>query len=216
MTTAIFIPTFGRADQISSVYENCLESTDEPIKIYFILEKKDILSIAVCEMLKYNFIINTGAPKYSACINTAFKQTDEPLFFCAADDLDFQKDWLKIAKSKLSDQIRVVGTNDLLNNFVALGVHATHFLVKRSYIDKQTGTIDQSFPVLYEYDHNYTDTEFIGTARFRNAFAPCLESVVKHVHANRDETTEKTLRNASLDAQLYHSRKHLWREIYPF
>lgn len=219
MTTAIFIPTLKRPQRIAAIISNLRETTEDPYELYFILEKWDQASISECERLKANYILNSGKGTYASCINTAFRRTSESFFFCGADDILFHLHWLHHARSKMVDPIRVVGTNDLWNNFVLAGIHATHFLVDRSYILSLGGVIDWSGIVLNEgYDHNYCDTEFIGTARFRGVFAPCLESVVEHLHANKvhDEVVDKTLANAMADARLFHSRKHLWNEQYPF
>ncbi len=88
------------------------------------------------------------------------------------------------ALAQMRDPVQVVGTNDLLNTDVLQGTHATHYLIDRRYID-QAGGVPGAPPgiVLFEgYGHNFTDTEFIAVARARGVFAPCLASVVEHVH----------------------------------
>jgi hypothetical protein len=144
---------------------------------------------------------------------------DYDYVFLAADDLNFHPGWdtevLRVMNAL--DHIKVVGTNDLLNGYVERGIHATHYLIDRTYINDPGGVIDgEKGHVLFEgYDHNFTDTEFIGTAKARAVFAPCLTSVVEHMHpvigkGLADETFAKTQANMGPDGDLYESRKHLW------
>ena len=113
--------------------------------------------------------------------------------------------------------LRVVGTNDLCNPYVSAGMHSTHSLVDRRYLDEVGGTVDAGpgsfLPTCFQ--HNYTDTEFIGTAKMRAVFAPCLDSVVEHLHWSlgltpEDATTAKTIAHLDDDGRLYDERKDLW------
>jgi hypothetical protein len=112
------------------------------------------------------------------------------------------------------DPIKVVGTNDLANPDVLAGSHATHYLVARDYATN--GVVDAPGLMLYEgYDHNWTDTEFIETARHRGVFMPCLASVVEHRHwawgkASMDETYSKGCRNERVDQMHFLERRALW------
>lgn len=210
-TVAIFIPTYRRPESILRVVKNIHEATLEPHEIYFIIERKDIVSRDVLRQHKYKYFYNERGT-YASAINTAFKHTKEPLFFCGADDLKFHKDWLSYA---LMVDASVVGTNDLYNPMVTSGTSATHYLVKRKYIERMGGTVDDSFPVLYEYKHNYCDTEFIETAKKRACFKPCLDSIVEHLHwgagkSKRDETYDKNNATAHIDLQTFVQRKQLW------
>jgi hypothetical protein len=111
----------------------------------------------------------------------------------------------------------VVGTNDLLNPYVLAGSHSTHSLVARWYLDEHGGVVDMgpgSF-LPESYDHNFTDTEFIGTAKMRARFRPCLEAVVEHLHvltgkSPADATHERSVRGFADDSALYDARRDLW------
>jgi hypothetical protein len=111
----------------------------------------------------------------------------------------------------------VVGTNDLCNPYVSAGMHSTHSLVDRRYLDEVGGVVDAGpgsfLPTCFT--HQFTDTEFIGTAKMRAVFAPCLDSVVEHLHWSlgltpSDATTAKTIAHLDDDAALYDERKELW------
>lgn len=214
MTTDIFIPIL-RTERIEKIVANIGSSTNESYNIYFIVEKPDFDRLAVNSGNNYSVLLNKRSATYAGAINSAYEQTNGDYFFTGADDLEFQKDWLEIALRKMKD-FDVVGTNDLMNKHVLKGEKATHYLVKRSYIEKHQGTIDKTYPVLFEYNHNYCDWEFIETAIKRKAFTPCLESIVKHNHwtkgrSKRDSVYEKNDLTKNKDLETFNSRKHLWK-----
>lgn len=210
----IFIPSLHRPHRISDIISNIRTQTSVKHKIYFIFEKDDFTSIQLAENQKCEVVINEGSPSYAGAINTAFKKSKGECFFMGADDLLFHEDW-DIPARKLLDYYGVVGTNDLYNPNVLDGRTSTHSLVSRKYINEYGGTADNSFPVLFEYKHNYCDTEFIDTAKKRGQFKPCLESVVEHLHWSRgmsgkDATYDKGDMTAGEDHQTFTKRSHLW------
>jgi hypothetical protein len=210
--TDIFIPTL-RINRISDIVKNISNTTFAPYRIYFIVEKPDF------ELLngssRREILLNHRSATYAGAINSAFEQTDGETFFCGADDLQFYPHWLETALEYI-DEYGVVGTNDKLNIHVKAKEHATHYLVSRDYIKKYGGTADKTFPVLYEYLHNYCDTEFIQTAIKRHEFKPCLESIVKHEHWTKDKSKmdsiyRKSHKTKNIDLETFNSRKHLWK-----
>ena len=63
--------------------------------------------------------------------------------FAGADDLNFHPGWDTAALAVMDGWVQVVGTNDLLNPYVTAGLHATHYLVDRRYLDDVGGVVDQ-------------------------------------------------------------------------
>lgn len=213
---AILIPTYGRAYKLEALLKNILESTLIDIGVYFIVESSDKESMEKLMSMEYaNMIINKRKESYAGAINTAYEQVLAEYYFAGGDDLNFHFGWLEKCLA-LTDKYSVIGTNDLLNREVMRGTHATHYLVRRDYLEVTGGTIDHTFPFLYEYEHNYTDREFIETAQARGAFIPCLESIVEHIHfgnkkAVYDATYQKNQATLSKDRGLYFSRQALWK-----
>ncbi len=180
-SVAIFIPTYKRAHKLIKVYENAKNSSPQVTNVYFIIEKDDKESIDVIKKNQLPYFINERSRNYAGAINTAYLKTKEKYFFCGADDLDFKPGWLEICLKKMIDPIKVVGTNDLHHHRFKRKheIGATHYLVLSE-----------------NYFHNYTDCEFIETARLRGLFAPCLEAIVAHLHFSlhlspKDETYAK-------------------------
>jgi hypothetical protein len=214
MPVAILIPTYHRAHKIAEVTCNALDSTDHA-NVYFIVEPDDHESItAVVGTVGANLILNRRKNNYAGAINTGVIDTDEPYVFAGADDLNFHQGWFEAAVALMKKPIEVVGTNDLGNPSVMRGEHATHYLVSRNYATQ--GVADREGIMLHEgYDHNWCDSEFIQTAKWRGRFAPCLESKVEHLHvawgkARMDETYTKGFSNEGIDARLFQERSELW------
>lgn len=217
----ILIPTYDRADRMERVAANVREATTVEHRLTFALEDNDTPSIEIAERNGFNYTVNERARNYSGAINTAYKRSDASFFFAAADDLKFHPGWAEAALAKMTDWVLVVGTADLLNPYVTAGMHATHYLINRVYLDEIGGVVDEgpSSFLNEAYTHNYTDTEFIGTAKARARFQPCFDSVVEHLHALSgrgaapDATTEKSYAHAHQDSALYDSRRHLWQDL---
>lgn len=221
---SIIIPSYGRPDKIKGVLQNVILSTlTRDIEVLVVVERGQQMNeyMAATYDTPAKVIVNEGPKNYAGAVNTAYGaiSSDSTHIFLGADDLNFHQDWdfFALQALKASSHLRVVGTNDLGNAQVLAGTHATHYLIDRRYIDEIGGVADGSKgQVLFEgYDHNYTDTEFIGTAKARAVFTPCLTSIVEHIHpafgkAALDPTYEKGNLHLRDDSELYLSRIPLW------
>lgn len=226
---AVLIPTFGRPDRLRRVVENVQAATAVPHETVFVIEEHDTATKSALDELPdvvpsgWTALVNSRKANYSGAVTTGYLGTFAPFVFAGADDLAFHDGWAEHALARMDDWVKVVGTNDLLNPFVAAGLHATHYLVARDYLDDIGGVVDQGPGSFLNdaYTHQWTDTEFIGTAKARARFRPCLESIVEHMHAysskpgrsEPDATTAKGMVNVEADGELYDSRKHLWWDL---
>lgn len=217
----ILIPTYGRAHRIADIVKNIEATTLVAHNTWFIVEQDDTRSQNAVNGQHLEYIVNNRARNYSGAINTAYEQTAGQYLFAGADDLYFQNGWAEEAIRMFDGFVGVVGTMDGVNPYVNAGSHATHYMVDRKYLDQIGGIVDLgpgSF--LFEgYGHNYTDTEFIGTAKMRAKFRPCFTSHVRHLHWTTaggiapDATTEKENATYSADSVLYDARRELWFNI---
>lgn len=222
----VLIPSYGRPERAKAVAENVLDNSSHVLWVTFIIEpdqhEQYLRALWDVSSARVRVIPNVGPKNYAGAINTAAFGNDAPYIFCGADDLNFQAGWDTECLWTMDAlwNIKVVGTNDLLNTYVLQGWHATHYLIDMSYIRSPGGVVD-GIPgqVLHEgYDHNYTDTEFIGTAKARAVFAPCLDSIVEHKHftvgkAPKDATYDKGYLKIDQDSGLYNARRHLWQNL---
>jgi glycosyltransferase involved in cell wall biosynthesis len=217
VTISILVPTRGRPGRLAGVLSNITENTSTEHEVIFVVEGDDVASRNVVAGLEAGWVANRRARSYAGAINTGYQRARGDYVFAGSDDLRFHAGWDTTALALMRDPVRVVGTNDLLNTDVKRGTHATHYLVDRRYL-AEVGGVPGAPPglVLYEgYDHNYTDTEFIAVARARGVFAPCLASVVEHMHfhANKaewDSTYAKGSAREEQDRALFQSRERLW------
>jgi hypothetical protein len=216
--TAIIIPAVGRPGRVAPLLDNVRRVTPEPHRVYVVVEEHDSATREAVRSAGAAEIVLRGTRGYPTAINTAYEVTTEPVFFCGADDLVFHRGWLTAALAKLRGHVRVVGANDLHHPDVLAGLTATHYLVARSYIEERGGTVDRSYPVLFAYDHNYSDTEFVATARSRGVFAYAPAAVVEHRHphwggAADDATYQKGRRAIGRDFELFQRRRSLWEGV---
>jgi hypothetical protein len=222
-SVAILIPSYRRPASVARVAANLRAVTPgegADWAAYVIAEAEDPSTVDAAHAAGLDVIINRRTPSYAGAINTAHKQLTSPILFTGADDLAFQPGWLDEALAVLDADptAQVVGTNDLCNPYVADGTHATHYLVRRGYLDDPGGCIDGPGRFLFEgYRHNFTDTEFIGTARARGVFQPCLSSIVEHLHYTtgksvNDPTYEKGMVCYGDDQATYAAREPLWTQ----
>jgi hypothetical protein len=107
-----------------------------------------------------------------------------PYIFMVGDDVMFQPGWLDHAEFVANYyKADVVGTNDLGNPRVQRGDHATHLLIRRSYVDSVGASWDGPGTVCHEgYRHWYVDDEIVTAAQQRQVWQMALGSIVEHMH----------------------------------
>lgn len=117
-------------------------------------------------------------------INTGYRYSNyEPWLFLVGDDVRFHPGWLDHAQAAAGIDCHVIGTNDLGNPRVLAGQHATHLLIRRSYVDEVGASWDGPKIVAHEgYRHWFTDDEIVAVAQQRGVWAMALGSIVEHLH----------------------------------
>lgn len=219
MSLAILVPVLRRPHRAAPVFEAFTAATPEPHRVVFVCTDGDKAEREACEATGADVLVLPGAWQrgdYARKMNYGYRNTSEDVLFLAADDVVPAPHWYTVASKLFSDQIHVVGTNDLGNQRVMDGDHSTHTLITRKYVDEQ-GTVDGPGAIFCEdYNHWYCDDEFIQTAQMRGAFAPCLDSIVEHFHyfwkkEPMDATYRLGERFRKSDRRVYDRRKHLWQ-----
>lgn len=217
MSVLIIVPVLQRPERVAPLLNSIEAATPEPHSVLFVCTEHDDEEHDAIVDVSGEMLILPGARQpgdYARKINAAYRwpQFTEPNLFLAADDLVFHPGWYSTAADLLSETVQVVGTNDLGNARVMGGRHSTHTLVTRRYCD-QRGTIDGPGEVLHEgYNHWYVDDEFIQTAQARGTFAPCLESIVEHLHPAWNKGPEDAVyrlgqSKSSRDRRIYEGRQ---------
>lgn len=150
-------------------------------------------------------------------VNLAYAHTDQPWLLAVGSDVRFHPGWLDHALAVAADRYHVIGTNDLANPRVTAGEHATHLLIRRSYVDQVGASWDGPGVVCHEgYRHWYVDDEIVTAAKDRGVWAMALASKVEHLHpywgtAPDDPVYEAGREHADQDRDLFlrRRREHL-------
>lgn len=213
--TVIIVPVLGRPAAADPLVRSVVGATGGGVRILFVPDVNDHEQIKACSETGADMLIMDG--NYARKINDGILHTNEPYIFNAADDLVFHPGWLDEAMRVMdTDGIQVVGTNDLGNGRVMAGLHATHNLVTRDYVNLY-GTADEPGKMFHEgYRHNFCDDELVQTAQRRNMWAFAERSHVEHMHpfwgkGEDDETYKKGIKHFRRDRQYFRYRKEtLW------
>jgi hypothetical protein len=157
-------------------------------------------------------VIVDEAVTFAQRVNVGYRQTDEPWLFLVGDDVKFWPGWLTCAQLVASRRWHVVGTNDRCNPRVVAGEHATHLLVRRSYVDEVGASWDGPKMVTHEgYHHWFVDDEVVVAAKQRGVWAMARSSVVEHLHPmtgrhDWDAVYEASDAHAGADRELFLER----------
>jgi hypothetical protein len=157
-------------------------------------------------------LMTSQGTTFATRMNAGYSLTTEPWVFVTGDDVTFRAGWLDHAQAVAGDRFHVVGTNDLSNPRVTSGEHATHMLIRRSYIDETGASWDGPKNVCHEgYRHWYVDDEMVLASKQRNVWAMALGSVVEHHHplfgkADNDEVYELGQSFSAQDRKLFEER----------
>ncbi len=125
------------------------------VRCQFVCTRGDDAEIAAVEAAGLEpLVVPDGYAQYARKTNAAVRASTEEWILCGADDLAFHAGWFTAALRAHEETGKlVIGTNDLGNQTVVRGDHATHPLVHRDYV--RQGTIDNRSKLLHDgYDHN--------------------------------------------------------------
>ena len=207
----ILVPVLNRPHRVKPLLKSALAATPKA-EVLFLADPDDQPEIEALEQAGADFI--TYDHGYAGKINHGVRKTERPLIFTAADDLHFHPGWFEIANAQITDQVRVVGTNDLCSDRVRAGNHATHLLMTRDYALRPTADGKRG-PFCEHYHHWYCDDELVETAVSRNAITFAITSLVEHYHpmVGKAETDSTYIKGASRrreDRRLFMRRRKLW------
>jgi glycosyltransferase involved in cell wall biosynthesis len=144
--------------------------------------------------------------------NIGAAKTSEPWLFLVGDDVRFHPGWLDHAQAAGAAGAQVVGTNDMGNPRVLAGEHATHLLIRRTYIEQMGASWDGPGVVAHEgYRHWYVDDEIVTAARARGVWRMALGSRVEHLHpawgkGEADDVYRLGAESAATDKALFEQR----------
>jgi glycosyltransferase involved in cell wall biosynthesis len=214
---SILVPVLNRPQNAQPLVDSIRDNSNLENQILFLCSPGDRNEMLACVETKADVEIvgfPNGPGDWAKKINHGFSITDSEYCLLGADDLRFYPGWDEEAL-KVAEGAGVIGTNDLGNATVMRGLHSTHPLVRRSYVEEQ-GTIDEPGKCLHEgYSHQWVDTELVETAKMRGQWVFAKESWVEHMHpfwkkGKMDSTYDQALSTSKEDHAHFRTRQRLW------
>jgi hypothetical protein len=216
----VVVPVLGRPQAAQPLADSLAEASKISHRLMFVCSPDDHTEIRACEETGADVIVTEWEPgrgDFSKKINLAYRTTDEPYLFQAADDVRFHHGWdVEALDAIVDERYGVCGTNDDANPLVKRGQHSTHSLIARWYIDECGGSADGPGSVFSEaYWHQYVDNELVALAKQRGCFTFAAGSLVTHSHpiwrtAPDDDTYRKGNLHVRGDAALFAQRRRMW------
>lgn len=213
--TAVLVPVMRRP-QNAEPFMRTLRASTGLAAVYAIADPDDVDTQTAWKEAGAQVLICDRGPSFAQKINYGYEHTAEPWLFVCGDDVAFRPGWLDHAQHTAAvSGGSVIGTNDLGNPRVLASEHATHLLIRRSYVDELGASWDGPGVVAHEgYRHWYVDDELVTAAKQRGVWAMALGSVVEHLHpkwgkATNDDVYAKGQRSADKDGRLFKKRRDL-------
>jgi hypothetical protein len=180
---AVIVPVLRRP-QNAAPFMASLKASTGLASVYAIVQAGDDDTRAAWVQAGATAVGSTGdITTFAEKVNVGYESTTEPWLFLCGDDVRFHPGWLDHAQAIAGDKIHVVGTNDIANPRVTSGEHATHMLIRRSYVDEVGASWDGPKVVCHEgYRHWFVDNEIVTAAQQRDVWAMALGSIVEHQH----------------------------------
>lgn len=220
----VIVPVLDRIDNWEPLVKSINDNTNDAYIIFVRSPGLDKPKTALLDIFnKYdNTDIRrnpsvTGPGDYAKKINLVAPFVFTEWFLCGADDLKFHPNWFENAMKVATDEVHVIGTNDLGNPRVLEGRHSTHSLIRTEYVKEYGLTADcRVGEVLHTgYWHEYVDDELCGVAQKRNIWAFAQDCIIEHLHphwgkAEYDESYNQQSMRMTYSRSLFLSRKKLW------
>jgi hypothetical protein len=207
----VIVPVLHRPQNVKPLLESLRASTGLATA-WFVCEPDDLIEWAEVDKYGGKRLVHPGT--FAEKVNYAYTQTSAPWMVLVGDDVVFRPGWLDHAQhiARIHDG-DVIGTNDLGNLRVMRGEHATHMMIRRSYIDEVGASWDGPGVVCHEYGHCFVDDEIVAAAKQRGRFQAALGSIIEHNHpywnkAARDEIYEKGESHLKTDQAEFQRRLH--------
>ena len=206
----VLVPVLHRPQNVAPLMESLTASTGLATA-WFICEPDD--EVEQAEVLKHGGRVLEFPGTFAQKVNHGFTQTVEPWVMLCGDDVRFRAGWLDQAQDVARRyEAMVVGTNDAANPRVVRGEHATHPLIRRTYVERVGASWDGPGIVCHEgYRHWFVDDEIVTAAKQRRVFQAAMASQVEHFHpmvgkAPQDDIYALGASEAEQDRKLFEAR----------
>lgn len=216
---AIIVPVMRRPKNVQPFVKSLIDSISiKTIRVYAVFDEGDWGTANAWAKMGATLIsINdhrdlTRPGRFSEKANVGYECSNASWIFLVGDDVRFHPGWFEEAKLAAGDRYHVVGVNDLGDLRVTAGLHAPHFLIRRSYIRQVGVSWDGPGVVAHEgYYHWYVDDEIVTASKQRGVWTMALDSVVEHMHpffnkGDMDDVYEAGIAYKDRDRVLFNER----------
>lgn len=218
MKLAVLVPVLNRPGNVAPLVESFAES-DTPGSLFFVVQRSDHAELdAIRDAGASHLLVADTITTWPQKINHAVRNIHADWYLFGADDVRFHHHWWH-ATRQARRQYKVIGTNDLRNERVIAGDHATHPLVEGRYA-RDVPMVDGRRGPLHEgYRHWFVDDEFVTTAKIRGVWTSCPSAVVEHFHPYWNDEVDKDLTyilgeaNAAADRREFQIRSVMLRNL---
>jgi hypothetical protein len=220
--TAVVVPVMRRPQNAKPFMESLRASGADLATVYAVCDVEDIetrrawreagAQVETRDFGDDEIRPGTFAEKVNAGYEFTARHDNEPWLLLVGDDVRFHPGWLDHAQHAARDGAHVIGTNDLHNPRVMAGEHATHLLVRRSYVDEVGASWDGPKVLCHEgYGHWFVDDEIVTVAKDRGVWAFAPHARIEHLHplwglAEDDEVYGLGQSHAEADRALFEAR----------
>jgi hypothetical protein len=209
---AVVVPVMRRPQNAARFMESFDSSGADGATVYAVADANDTDTIDAWRATGATVLISSRGHKFANKCQHAYLNTTEPWLLLVGDDVVFHPGWLQAALAAAGDRFHVVATNDLGNPWVMWGKHATHPLVRRSYVDASGNSWDGPGVVACEkYRHAWVDNEWSWKAIHERVFVFAEDSHVEHLHptwskGERDAVYDDGIAALMSDGRLFRVR----------
>lgn len=210
--TAVIVPVMGRP-QNAEPFMRSLRASTGLAHVTAVWSAGDEETAKAWIAAGADQVLEADGPSFARKVNYARQHTDEPWLFLVGDDVRFRPGWLDHAQHVGNTWgAHVVGTNDLANQKVLAGEHATHMLIRRSYVEEVGASWDGPGVVCHEgYRHWFVDDEIVAAAKQRGVWSMALGSLVEHLHpvfgkGTDDDVYQLGQSHADADGEVFKQR----------
>ena len=218
--TAVVVPVLHRAHH-AAPFMRSLRASTGLAAVYAVVQVGDVEAAEAWAAAGAQVVVvDDEQMSFAVKVNAGYRATSEPWLFIVGSDVQFRPGWLDHAQY-VADTTggSVIGTNDLGNPAVMAGHHATHMLIRRSYVDEQGGSWDPPGTVCHEgYRHWYVDNELVTVAKQRGVWQMAIGSIVEHMHpacgkAENDAVYELGQESTEKDRSLFEWRLNRYGRV---
>lgn len=205
---AVLVPTINRAEKLAGLVENIHGVTAADHRIYLVMERDDRDSLDAAARLDVESIVGEFG-SCSVALNAGYRESTEPFVAITNDDCVFHRGWDAALVCFRRPNVHVVGLND------GSGDCKCFSLVRRAYIEAESGVFDKPNTLFHTYQSQGPDTEFAFYAILRGVWVDAPGCVVEHRNwrngANPDHPNYvKARRTINADLAEYERRWPLW------